>query len=316
MRPIPTVTMRSPILTSDEAPQGVLLIDKPGGMSSHAVVSRVRKALGIRKVGHAGTLDPAATGLLVVGAGRATRLLGYLTRSDKAYSAVIRLGVSTITDDAEGEIVRTSSCRGVGEADVRAALAAQVGTIEQRPSAVSAVKVDGKRAYDRVRAGEEVDLPARIVTIHEVVITGIRRSADDESIDVDIEVTCSAGTYIRAIARDAGESLGVGGHVVSLRRTASGDFSINEAVALSDIVEQPHLARESLMTLHDAATRSMSTLDLGGGEAQAVRHGRVIPWPASDSPPAAEPVALTHQGELLAIAEAKNGRTRYLAVFV
>ena len=308
--------MRSPILTSDEAPQGVLLIDKPGGMSSHAVVSRVRKALGIRKVGHAGTLDPAATGLLVVGVGRATRLLGYLTRSDKAYSAVLRLGVSTITDDAEGEVVRTSSCREVGEADIRAALAAQVGTIEQRPSAVSAVKIDGRRAYDRVRAGEEVDLPARVVTIHDVVITDIRRSVDDESIDVDIEVTCSAGTYIRAIARDAGESLGVGGHVVALRRTGSGVFSIDEAVALSDIVEQAHLARDSLMTLHDAATRAMPALDLGEGDAQAVRHGRVITWPASDSPPAAEPVALTHDGELLAIAEAKNDRTRYLAVFV
>ena len=294
---------------------GWIIIDKPLGLTSSAVVGKVRRALDAAKAGHGGTLDPMASGILPIALGEATKTVSYVMDGIKVYRFTVCWGESRTTDDSEGDVTATSKHR-PSESDIQSALPGFIGDIEQVPPAYSAIKVDGKRAYDRVRAGEEVDLPARIVTIHEVVITGIRRSADDESIDVDIEVTCSAGTYIRAIARDTGESLGVGGHVVSLRRTASGDFSINEAVPLSDIVEQPHLARESLMTLHDAATRSMSTLDLGGGEAQAVRHGRVIPWPASDSPPAAEPVALTHQGELLAIAEAKNGRTRYLAVFV
>ncbi len=195
---------------------GLVVVDKPGGMTSHDVVARVRRALGTRKVGHAGTLDPMATGVLVLGVNRATRLLGHLMLTEKAYDATIRLGASTTTDDAEGEVVATATTDHLTEAGIREALAAFVGEIDQKPTAVSAIKVDGKRAYQRVRDGEDVDLPARRVTIHALEVTGVRGS------DVDISVRCSSGTYIRAIARDLGAALGVGGHLVALRRTAVG----------------------------------------------------------------------------------------------
>src|SRR5262245_56388505 len=189
-------------------------------MTSHDVVARIRRLAGTRKVGHAGTLDPMATGVLVLGVGRATRLLGHLTLADKRYDATIRLGVSTTTDDAEGEPVETRPTVGVTEDDVRRVLASFVGEIEQVPSAVSAIKVDGKRAYARVRAGEAVELPSRRVIIHDLEVV----SADPPN--VEILVHCSSGTYVRAIARDLGAALGVGGHLTALRRTAVGPFSL------------------------------------------------------------------------------------------
>jgi tRNA pseudouridine55 synthase len=305
----------------ERAPEGILLVDKPAGVSSHAVVARVRKALSIRKVGHAGTLDPDATGLLVVGVGRATRLLGYLTKSMKSYASTIRLGVSTDTDDAAGQVLDMVGCHDVTDDQVRSALSGQVGTIEQVPSAVSAVKVDGKRAYSRVRAGESVDLAARRVTIHALDVLGIHRDALRSEIDsvpvvdVGIEVTCSAGTYIRAIARDVGASLGVGGHVVTLRRTRAGDFHIGEAHSLQDVTEAGSESRRWLMSMRDAAMRSMPHFLIDDESALAVRHGRKIPWPGEGNSPTPEPTALIDADSLVGIGERSGAQARYLAVF-
>ncbi len=305
----------------DASVEGILLVDKPAGVSSHAVVARVRKALGIRKVGHAGTLDPDATGLLVVGVGRATRLLGYLTRSDKSYTASIRFGVSTDTDDAAGQVLDHASCGQVTDQDIRDALGEQRGIIDQVPSAVSAVKVDGRRAYSRVRAGESVELAARRVTIHSLDITGIRRRSSplgpDSQIvvDVDVDVSCTAGTYIRAIARDAGAALGVGGHVVTLRRTCSGRFDVDQAHTLDEVVDAESGAATWLIPMRDAAMRSMPTLSIDEESARAVRHGRRIPWPTDDDVMEPEPTALIDADSLVGIAERSAGRARYLAVF-
>ena len=192
---------------------GLVIVDKGPGMTSHDVVARVRRLAGTRKVGHAGTLDPMATGVLVIGVERATRLLGHLMLTEKRYDATVRLGVATTTDDAEGEVVASVAVTAT-ESEIRAAFAAQVGEILQVPTSVSAIKVDGKRAYQRVRDGEEVELKARPVTVHEL------RVHDIDGADVRISVHCSSGTYIRAIARDVGAALGVGGHLTALRRTA------------------------------------------------------------------------------------------------
>src|SRR3712207_6475123 len=211
-----------------DVPPGLLLVDKPGGMTSHDVVARARRALSVRKVGHAGTLDPMATGLLVLGVGAATRLLGYVGGHDKTYEATIRLGQATVTDDREGEVLRTASTAALDDDAVRAALAAQTGALQQVPSAVSAVKVDGRRSYDRVRAGEEVVLEPRSVTVHRLEVHRIDRPEAD-LLDVDVTVECTAGTYIRAIARDAGAALGIGGHLTALRRTVSGPFAVTRS---------------------------------------------------------------------------------------
>ena len=208
---------------------GLVVVDKPAGITSHDVVARVRRLAGTRKVGHAGTLDPMATGVLVVGVDRATRLLGHLTLTDKSYAATVRLGVSTTTDDAEGEVVESHPTDALTEDPVRKALAAFTGEIDQVPSAVSAIKVDGKRAYARVRDGEQVDLPARRVTVHRLEVVSI----DLDAATVAIEVDCSSGTYIRAIARDLGTALGVGGHLTALRRTAVGPFGVDRRPAPS-----------------------------------------------------------------------------------
>ena len=215
-------------------PDGLVIVDKPGGWTSHDVVAKIRRLAGTRKVGHAGTLDPMATGVLICGVGRATRLLGHVADRDKTYRATIRLGQSTVTDDAEGDVVGGASADQVTEPSVRARLTAMVGEIEQVPSAVSAVKVDGKRSYARVRAGEEVELAPRRVTISELTIEAARRPSA-ELMDVDVHVTCSSGTYVRAIARDLGTALGVGGHLTALRRTRVGPFDVNDARTVADL---------------------------------------------------------------------------------
>lgn len=212
---------------------GLIVIDKPAGWTSHDVVGRVRRLTRTRRVGHAGTLDPMATGVLLVGVGRATKLLGYLSGHDKTYRATIRLGSSTVTDDAGGDVIAAAPAAGISDDHILEALAAMVGTIEQVPSAVSAVKVDGKRAYARVRTGEQVELAARTVRVDRIEVIAVRRGA--EVVDVDVEVDCGAGTYIRAIARDAGAALGVGGHLTALRRTRVGDFDSSEARSLEVI---------------------------------------------------------------------------------
>jgi len=252
------------------APDGLVVVDKPAGWTSHDVVGKVRRLAGTRKVGHAGTLDPMATGVLICGVGRATRLLGHLAGHDKSYEATIRLGQSTVTDDAEGELTGGASADDVDEMTLRVAAASFVGVIEQVPSAVSAVKVDGKRSYARVRAGEEVQLQPRTVTITELVVGDSRRPMPDV-LDVDVRVTCSSGTYVRAIARDLGVRLGVGGHLTSLRRTRIGVYDVLAART----VEQLEKVFD-VVPLADAVRSTFPVRLASDDEATAVQHGRPI----------------------------------------
>jgi tRNA pseudouridine55 synthase len=283
-----------------DVPPSLLLVDKPAGMTSHDVVAVARRVLSVRKVGHAGTLDPMATGLLVLGVGAATRLLGHLSGSDKTYDATVRLGQSTVTDDAEGEVTGTTSAAGVGEDAVREALAAQVGALQQVPSSVSAVKVDGRRSYDRVRAGEEFELAARSVIVHRIDVHRIARPAPD-LVDVDVTVACTTGTYIRAIARDVGAALGVGGHLTALRRTSSGPFTIAQARPVEDAAAA--LAGEGhgagVLGLAEAARAVFPARELDAEEAVAVGHGQRVP--ATGAP--GLHAALAPDGRLVALLE-------------
>jgi tRNA pseudouridine55 synthase len=282
---------------------GLVVVDKPGGMTSHDVVARVRRLAGTRKVGHAGTLDPMATGVLVLGLERATRLLGHLVLTDKAYDATVRLGVATTTDDAEGEIVATASTSGLDESTVRAAAADFVGTIEQVPSAVSAIKVGGRRAYERVRAGEDVALDPRTVTLHELVVRQVRLG---DAVDLDLSVRCSSGTYVRAIARDLGAALGVGGHLTALRRTAVGPFTLERARTLDELTD--HFA---VVPLTDAARASFPVAELDAAQARDVRFGRALDLHLTGLTAVFDP-----DGEFLALYEPREGVARAVAVFV
>ena len=219
---------------------GLVVVDKPPGLTSHDVVGRCRRIFGTRKVGHAGTLDPMATGVLVVGIERATKILGLLTATDKSYAATVRLGQTTSTEDAEGDVLQTVSAAQVGDADIEAAVAALRGEISQIPSSVSAIKVGGKRAYQLAREGAAVELAARPVRIDRFEVLGVRRH--DGFVDVDVEVDCSSGTYIRALARDVGATLKVGGHLTALRRTRVGRFGLDEARTLDALAENPRLS--------------------------------------------------------------------------
>ena len=260
-----------------DVPPGLLLVDKPGGITSHDVVARARRVLSVRRVGHAGTLDPMATGLLVLGVGAATRLLGYVGGHDKTYEATMRLGQSTVTDDREGEVLATTSTAHLGDAAVTAALAAQAGPLLQVPSSVSAVKVAGRRSYDRVRAGEEVVLEPRAVTVHRLDVHRVVRPTPD-LVDVDVTVTCTAGTYVRAIARDAGAALGVGGHLTALRRTASGPFSVADAAPVEDAGQALATGGGAgVLGLADAARAVFPVRALSAEEARALGHGQRIP---------------------------------------
>ncbi|MBO0982434.1 tRNA pseudouridine(55) synthase TruB [Rathayibacter sp. SD072] len=218
------------------APNGILLLDKPGGITSHDLVSRTRRRAGTRKVGHAGTLDPMATGLMILGLGPSTRLLTYLVGLDKEYEATIRLGASTTTDDREGDVLESAppaAVAAIGEKAVDAGIAGLTGAIEQVPSSVSAIKIDGRRAYARARDGEEVVIPARPVTVSAFDV--LARREVDGFLDLDVRVTCSSGTYIRALARDLGAVLGVGGHLTALRRTAVGPFGVAAAGEIDEL---------------------------------------------------------------------------------
>jgi len=286
-------------------PSGLVVVDKAAGMTSHDVVARVRRLAGTRKVGHAGTLDPMATGVLVVGVERATRLLGHLMLTEKSYDASLRLGQISTTDDADGELGDPADTGHLTEAAVRAALAAQVGDILQVPTAVSAIKVDGKRAYQRVRDGEEVELAARPVTVHELTVHDLRRV--DGRTDVDISVRCSSGTYIRAIARDAGAALGVGGHLTALRRTAVGPYDLAVAHTLDELAEDL-----VVLPIADAARRAFPPLDLDEETARAVRTGRPLPLTLTELTALFAP-----DGEFLALyGPAGESQARPVAVFV
>lgn len=249
---------------------GLVVVDKPAGMTSHDVVGRCRRIFGTRKVGHAGTLDPMATGVLVVGIERATKILGMLTATDKSYAATIRLGQTTSTEDAEGEVLQTVSASHVGEAQIETAVAALRGEIDQIPSAVSAIKVDGQRAYKLAREGQTVELAPRRVRIERFDVLSVRHEGD--LVDVDVEVDCSSGTYIRALARDVGAALGVGGHLTALRRTRVGTFELDQAARLEDLAERPRLS----YTLDEACLLAFPRRDLTAEETEDTRHGRPL----------------------------------------
>ncbi len=288
----------------DAAPDGLTVVDKPAGMTSHDVVARVRRLARTRRVGHAGTLDPMATGVLVVGVGRATRMLGYLTGHDKSYRATIRLGQSTVTDDAEGEVTATAATDHVTDEAIRRGLADLTGPLQQVPSAVSAIKVDGRRAYRRVRAGEQVELAPRAVTVHALELHEVRRV--DALIDLDVTVTCSAGTYVRAIARDLGRALGTGGHLTALRRTAAGPFTLAEAVPLDQLADRGVVT----LPLAEAARRVFPAREVTAAQAQALAHGRPLPAVGLPGPYA----AFAPDGRVLAILSERGGLARPEAV--
>lgn len=257
-------------MARDALPPGLVVVDKPPGMTSHDVVARLRRLLRTRRIGHAGTLDPMATGVLVCGVERATKLLGHLSLDTKAYRGTVRLGASTSTDDAEGEVTGGADAAAVDEASVRAGLAALTGDIEQVPSAVSAVKVGGRRAYELARAGREVTLPARAVTVARLDLLALRRG---RTTDLDVEVECSSGTYVRALARDLGEALGVGGHLVALRRTRVGPFGLAAARTLDELAHHPALS----LDLDAAVSAAFRCRVLGPDETATLSHGGRIP---------------------------------------
>ena len=251
---------------------GLVVVDKPAGLTSHDVVARLRRLAGTRRVGHAGTLDPMATGVLVLGVGHGTKLLHHLVLTDKAYTATIRLGQATSTDDAEGEIVATASTAAVDETAVRAAIEPLTGDIQQVPSTVSAIKVDGRRAYQRVRAGETVVLDARPVTVHRFDVEALRR-ATTELLDLDVVVECSSGTYVRALARDLGAALGVGGHLTALRRTRVGPFGLDRAATLDELAA---LDDPITLPLPEAVRAAMPVRDVDADEVRELSFGRPL----------------------------------------
>lgn len=282
---------------------GLLIIDKDGGQTSHDVVARCRKILRTKKIGHAGTLDPMATGVLVLGVERATKLLGLLSLTTKSYAATVRLGQATVTDDAEGEVLATIPAAHVADADIAAAVAALTGDIEQVPSTVSAIKVNGERAYARARAGEQVELAARPVTVSRFDILG-RRDIDTGAttfVDLDVEVDCSSGTYIRALARDLGAALGVGGHLTALRRTRVGPFTLEHARTVDQLADDPSLNLDV-----DAAVRlAFPHREIDADQAESLRDGRWL-----------DPVGLrgvhaatTADGRTIALLEEKGKRS-------
>jgi tRNA pseudouridine55 synthase len=283
---------------------GLVVVDKPAGLTSHDVVARVRRLAKTRRVGHGGTLDPMATGVLVIGVNRATRLLTYVIGARKRYTATIRFGETTVTDDAEGDVTAAVPASGVTGEAVRAALAEQTGEIEQVPSAVSAIKVDGRRAYQRVRAGEDVELPARRVTVYRLDVRDVRRPGDRDVLDVDVDVECSSGTYIRAIARDAGRALGVGGHLTALRRTAVGGFTLAEAATLAQLEERaPDVVP---LSMAEAARRAFPQRTASVDEASVLRHGGPLEPAGIEGPYA----VFDASGEVLAIVSERDGRAR------
>lgn len=284
---------------------GLIVVDKPGGMTSHDVVARIRRIVGTRRVGHGGTLDPMATGVLVIGVERATRLLTYLVGADKRYTATVRLGATTVTDDAEGEVTAWTSPGGLTKAAVREAAARFVGEIDQVPSAVSAIKVGGVRSYARARRGEAVALAPRRVRISrlDVVTTRLGKAEGREVFDVDIEVDCSSGTYVRAIARDLGAALGVGGHLTALRRTAVGSFTLAEAVTLEELAQRPESVSIPLAT---AVARCLPRRDVDAALARTLSHGGTLPAAGIAGPYG----VFAPDGRVVGIVSERSGRAR------
>ena len=293
---------------------GLVIVDKPGGMTSHDVVARVRRLAGTRRVGHAGTLDPMATGVLVIGIEKATRLLGHLMPTEKTYAATIRLGQSTTTDDAEGEPAGGSPASGVSAETLRAEIAKLTGDITQVPPGVSAIKVQGERAYKLTRAGAAPELKPRPVSVYEFAVTDVRQC--DGFLDVDATIRCSSGTYIRALARDLGAALGTGGHLTALRRTAVGPYRLDQAHTLEDMAAAPS-AGMWLTPMADAAGAAFPRIELTADEARRLAQGARLPVAGghghlTGSAPVA---AFAPDGTLVALVTAEDDRLRSLAVF-
>jgi tRNA pseudouridine55 synthase len=296
------------------AASGLVIVDKPGGMTSHDVVARIRRLAGTRRVGHAGTLDPMATGVLVVGVEKATRLLGHLTLTRKEYVATIRLGQSTTTDDAEGQPTGGAPATGVSAETLQQEIARLTGEILQVPPGVSAIKVGGQRAYKLTRSGAAPELAARPVTVYEFTVTDVREMGD--CLDVDATIRCSSGTYIRALARDLGAALGTGGHLTALRRTAVGPYDLSQAHTLEDLSE-----RIVATPLAEAAAAAFPRVDLTADDARRLAQGARIPVPpaapslACGKDPATPAAAFAPDGTLVALVTEESGRLRSLAVF-
>lgn len=284
---------------------GIVIVDKPAAMTSHDVVGRCRRIFSTRRVGHAGTLDPMATGVLVIGIDRATKILGLLTAASKSYAATVRLGQSTTTDDAEGQLLQSVSAAHVTDETITAAIGGLRGDINQVPSAVSAIKVGGRRAYQLARQGHAVELEARPVRVDRFEVVATRRLADG-IIDLDVEVNCSSGTYIRALARDLGCALGVGGHLTSLRRTRVGRFGLDQACSLEELAERPRLS----LSLDAACLLMFPRRDLTGAEVEAVANGRPLPSAAIDGIYAVSDA----DGRVIALLRDEGPRTRSVVV--
>lgn len=310
---------------ADVEPVGILVVDKPQGASSHDVVARCRKLFRTRRVGHAGTLDPMATGVLVVGVGWATKLLTYMVGHDKTYRATVRLGVATVTDDAEGEASGGADAGHVLRADVEAACEPLRGPVMQVPSSVSAIKVDGRRSYARVRSGEDVELESRPVTVHRLEVLALRPShapgpdgAARAVLDVDVLAEVSSGTYVRALARDLGEALGVGGHLTALRRTRSGPFVDEETFGVpgrrvgDDVLDAARVAvGPHLLDLVTAARRCFEVREVDAATATLLGHGRRLPaWGLGEQVVA----AVRPDGGLVALVGDVEGRARPVLV--
>jgi tRNA pseudouridine55 synthase len=323
-----------PAVIDTGAHGGLIIVDKPAGITSHDVVARVRRLAATRRVGHAGTLDPMATGVLVIGVEKATRLLGYLTLTEKTYAATIRLGQSTSTDDAEGEPTGGSGAATVIQGALHEAIASLTGEIMQVPPGVSAIKINGQRAYKLTRAGAAPEMKPRPVTVHEFTVTDIRRAGD--FLDLDALIRCSSGTYIRALARDLGQALGVGGHLTALRRTAVGPYRVAAALTLEELANnQSSTERGPLIPLADAAAAAFPRVDLTADESRRLAHGARLPLPAelsagmlalsatttgvasaSDLAGGENPIAaFAPDGTLVALVAVDAGLLRSLAVF-
>ncbi|WP_082566065.1 tRNA pseudouridine(55) synthase TruB [Arthrobacter sp. Soil782] len=306
-------------MNSGQVHSGLVIVDKPQGWTSHDVVGRMRRLAGTRKVGHAGTLDPMATGVLVVGINRATRLLTYIVGTSKTYTATIRLGQSTVTDDAEGEVTAETSAGAVPASAIRAAVEELTGSISQVPSSVSAIKVNGERAYNRVRSGEEVVLPPRPVTVHSFDIADIRRENDGAVQDLDVTVSCSSGTYIRALARDLGAALGVGGHLTVLRRMEVGPYTLAQASTLEELAQDFRL-----LGIDEAARALFPVRELSSTEALDLSHGRRISAsaggdcggsPRNDAGDQRPVAAFAPDGALIALLENRGSEAKPTLVF-
>ncbi|WP_328395805.1 tRNA pseudouridine(55) synthase TruB [Streptomyces sp. NBC_00390] len=297
-------------MTDNRTPDGLVIVDKPSGFTSHDVVAKMRGIAKTRRVGHAGTLDPMATGVLVLGVERATKLLGHLALTEKEYLGTIRLGQNTVTDDAEGEITSSSDASGVTREAIDAGVAKLTGAIMQVPSKVSAIKIDGKRSYARVRGGEEFDIPARPVTVSSFRVYDVRDGVTEDGLrvlDLVVSVVCSSGTYIRALARDLGADLGVGGHLTALRRTRVGPYGLDAAKTLDQLQQEL-----TVMPIAEAAAAAFPRWDVDGRQAKLLTNGVRLEMPAQGASPVA---VFGPDGRFVALVEEHKGKAKSLAVF-